>query len=108
MNAMEPPAPADLLAAAFAVGLLFLLRFVLALRRIRHELGANWRGGVEAWRDATRPMAYGAALEPNRRHAARQLTVGLFCLALALVLAIWLGGAALFGWPMPFLAGSPS
>jgi hypothetical protein len=41
-------------------------------------------------------------MEPNRRHAVRQLGVGLFCLALAAILGLWLAGAALFGWPVPF------
>ncbi|WP_136625043.1 hypothetical protein [Aureimonas flava] len=99
---METPAPTDVLAAVLAVGILFLLRFALALRRMRHELGAQRRDPVPAWRDVTRPMSFGAAMEPNRRHAVRQLVTGLFLLALAAVLGAWLGGAALFGWPVPF------
>lgn len=99
---METPAPTDLLAAAFAVGVLFLVRFVLALRRIRRELGARWPSEPQAWRGVTRPLAFGEAMEPDRRHAMRQLVVGMFCLALAAILALWLGGAALFGWPVPF------
>ncbi|WP_416355444.1 hypothetical protein ACLNGM_14380 [Aureimonas phyllosphaerae] len=99
---METPAPTDLLAAAFAVGVLFLVRFVLALRRIRLELGARWPSEPQAWRGATRPLAFGEAMEPDRRHAMRQLGVGMVCLALAAILALWLGGAALLGWPVPF------
>lgn len=102
MNGMEMPAPVDILAAAASVGLLFLVRFALALRRIRGEPSSGWRHGTQAWRAVTRPMGYGAALEPNRRHAARQLYVGLFCLSLAAILGAWLAGAALFGWPVPF------
>lgn len=102
MTGMDVPAPTDILAAAFAVGILFLARFALALRRIRGEPDARWQGGLEAWRDATRPMSYGASQEPNRRHAARQLYLGLFFLALSAIVAAWLGGAALFGWPVPF------
>ncbi|WP_279479848.1 hypothetical protein [Aureimonas sp. SK2] len=102
MTGMDMPAPTDVLAAAFMVGVLFLVRFALALRRIRSEPGATWQGGVEAWRDVTRPQSYGAAQEPNRRHAARQLYLGLFFLALSAILGMWLAGAALFGWPVPF------
>ncbi len=104
MTGMEIPAPTDILAAAFMIGLLFLVRCGLALRRIRQELGAEWTSRAQAWRDVTRPMSYGAALEPDRRHAVRQLAVGLFFLALSAILAVWLAGAALFGWPVP---GSP-
>lgn len=105
MNAMEIPAPTDILAAAFAVGILFLVRFALALRRIRMEPGSGWLPGKQAWRDVTRPLGYGPQLEPNRRHAARQLYLALFFLALAAILAVWLGGSTLFGWPAPFMAG---
>ncbi len=105
MNVMDGAAPADILAASLAVGVLFVVRFALAMRRIRHDVGSAWSGGVEAWRDVARPMAYGAAFEPNRRHALRQLVLGLFFVALSALLGIWLGGAAVFGWRVPFGTG---
>lgn len=99
---MDTPAPTDLLAAAFAVGILFLIRFALSLRRIRGELGDRWPSEPQAWRGVTRLHAFGEAMEPNRRHAVRQLGVGLFFVALAAILGLWLSGTALFGWPVPF------
>lgn len=84
----ELPSFQDILLASLLVGVLFLLRFALTLRRLR-----SGRAAVESVREAVRrsttPLGYGEDAEPDRRHAVRQLSVGLFFLALGLLLGLW-------------------
>lgn len=83
------PALADVAAAALAVGLLFCLRFALALRRLRAQSGRTGGNVGNAWgtREATH---FGVEREPERRHALRQLSVGSALLVVALLLYGWL------------------
>lgn len=82
------------------VGALFLLRFVLAVRRLRQSSGREGTGSL--WDDAgrvTTPAAFGVDLEPERRHAVRQFTLGAALSAVGLALALWLlasGGPSAF------------
>ncbi|WP_182085753.1 hypothetical protein [Aureimonas sp. ME7] len=92
-----PPLP-DAVMALVLLGFLFLLRFHLSMRRIWSETGLPEGRWIERYRAPTRPMSFGRALEPNRRHAVRQLVVALVCLALAFVLGVWLGLGLLLGW----------
>ncbi|WP_062202814.1 hypothetical protein [Aureimonas sp. AU12] len=87
---IEIPAISDIASAAVLVGALFVVRYLVAMRRIWMTVGRP-RGFVIAdyWR-ATQVLAFGPEFEPDRRHAARQLYVGLAFLALGLVLFAWL------------------
>lgn len=76
--------------ASLFVGLLFVLRYFLAMRRIWLEVGRP-RGFVFGdYFRATKPGAYGTELEPNRRYAVRQLYLAAFFLGAALLLFAWL------------------
>lgn len=82
------------------VGALFLLRFVLAVRRLRQSSGREGTGSL--WEDAgrvTTPAAFGPDLEPERRHAVRQFSMGAVLSAVGLALTLWLlvsGGGSSF------------
>ncbi|WP_185982790.1 hypothetical protein [Aureimonas mangrovi] len=72
----ELPTVEDLALVAGVLGLLFLMRFALALRRMRVEAGEP----VDILADARHVRlagAFGEKREPERRHAARQLLLGL-------------------------------
>lgn len=87
----ETPQLGDTALVLSIVGALFLLRFVLAVRRLRQASGRSAVGSL--WDDAGRvtiPAAFGADLEPERRHAVRQFTMGAALSASGLALAIWL------------------
>lgn len=90
--------PLDQLAlGGLVVGVLFVLRLVLAVRRLREE--ADGRAGFSA-QDLKRVRqagSYGADLEPNRRYALRQLLSAALFLAVGLVLAAWLAVAHFVG-----------
>ncbi|KAA0970590.1 hypothetical protein FPY71_08810 [Aureimonas fodinaquatilis] len=84
-----PPA-GDIAMAATVVGILFLVRFMLTLRRIRAATGRQTKTTMLA--DSTlitRPLAFGRDAEPERRHALRQFTVGAVFTACGLLLASW-------------------
>ena len=89
------PSSDDILLASVLVGALFLVRFALTLRRLRAGR-ASAEPIREAARRATVPLGFGEEAEPDRRHAVRQLTVGLFFLALGILLAVWRLVAPLF------------
>nr|BAT28237.1 hypothetical protein [Aureimonas frigidaquae] len=79
----------DIALAAIAVGLLFLVRCLLTIRRIRTELLDR----PPFWSDAAavgRAGAYGPAAEPDRRHAMRQLIFGVVVLSCGLAIAAFL------------------
>lgn len=100
----EIPQLGDTALVLSIVGALFLLRFVLAVRRLRQASG---RGNVGSlWDDAgrvTTPAAFGPDLEPERRHAVRQFTAGAALSASGLALAVWM---LLFGDGADVAAGS--
>lgn len=92
---MEIPALHDIASASSLVGVLFVIRHLVAMRRIWAVDG--WpRAARDVWR-ATRTSAYGPAFEPDRRHAARQLYVGLAFLALGLLLFAGILAQAVLG-----------
>ena len=71
-------------------GVLFGVRFLLAMRRIFQEVGkpADFSAG-----DYLKPPqlgAYGEAMEPNRRYASRQYAQGAIFLGAGLCLYAWL------------------
>lgn len=83
--------PLDQIAfAAVAVGALFLLRYVLVIRRIREGL-AHVTGfrSYDCFR-AMKPGTFGEEYEPERRYAKRQLILGMLLLAVGLVMFAWL------------------
>jgi hypothetical protein len=90
--------PLDQLAlGALVVGLLFCVRLLLAVRRLRAE--AEERGGF-SFGDLARIRtagAYGVALEPNRRYALRQFVTACVLLTAAFVLFAWLLLAKVLG-----------
>lgn len=87
---VEVPPVDQMAIMAFVVGLLFALRFSLALRRLRQEAGAPEDGGLSDVTRPTRRGAYGETMEPTRRYAARQFYMAGLCLAAALLLAGWM------------------
>ncbi|MBB4001838.1 MAG: hypothetical protein V7704_16665 [Aurantimonas endophytica] len=83
--------PLDSLAIAFTgVGLLFFLRYFLAMRRIWKVVGYRPSFQFGDFFRATRREAFGPDLEPERRYAARQLVIGSAMLLTGLVLFAWL------------------
>ena len=92
---MEIPALCDVASACSLVGVLFIVRHVVAMRRIWAVDG--WPRAVrDVWR-ASRTGAYGPEFEPDRRHAARQLYVGLIFLAVGLLLFAGILAQAVLG-----------
>ncbi|WP_062011472.1 hypothetical protein [Aureimonas sp. AU4] len=85
----ELPALSDVAAASLAVGVLFLARFALALRRLRADSGLRGGGMRHAW-GVRFAGSFGTEHEPERRHAARQLGIGLVFLSIAVALYGWL------------------
>lgn len=95
MSGYELPQPTDLVGASLLVGILFLVRFVLGVRRILLDGDPSRPLALQTLRDATQPLAFGREFEPNRRHAVRQFFVGAFFLALGLLLLGWAALSAL-------------
>ncbi|KQT53280.1 hypothetical protein ASG43_18850 [Aureimonas sp. Leaf454] len=95
--------PLDQLAlGALVVGVLFCVRLLLAVRRLRGE--SEGRGGFSLGdlRRIRTAHSYGASLEPNRRYALRQFVTACVLLAIALLLFVWLLLAGSVG---PLVAG---
>ena len=82
----DVPAISDIASAAVLIGVLFVVRYVVALRRIWINAGRPRDFAFTDYRRAMQADAFGSELEPDRRHAARQLYVGLIFLGLGLVL----------------------
>ncbi|MCP3055250.1 hypothetical protein [Aurantimonas marianensis] len=83
--------PLDTVATAtLAVGALFLLRYFLAMRRIWKIAGHRPSFQFGDYFRAMQRHAFGAALEPERRYAARQLIFGIVFAAAGLLLFAWL------------------
>lgn len=97
----EPPPLDQLALACLVIGLLFGLRLVLAVRRIRGEADGRASFSVEDIRRVREAGSYGAHLEPNRRYALRQLVTSSFLLVAGLLLSAWLLIASVVG---PFAA----
>lgn len=101
---MDDLPPVNQLAmAAFVVGILFLLRYYLALRRIRREVRRPQ--GFKAADDAsaTARGTDGEDLGPGRRYALRQLVVACLLLGAAILLVGWMLAAGI-----PLLPQGPS
>ena len=101
---IEFPPLSDIAAAFVFVGALFLLRFILALGRLRGESGQTGPFLSEIAR-ARSMGGFGDEHEPEPRHALRQIYIGLIFLALGLALFAWLLLAHLFGLALPIGAG---
>lgn len=86
----EPPALSDVFLASALVGLLFLVRFVLTMRRHGTAVAPAGETLRERLRRAVTPGGFGAEREPERRHASRQLVTGSFFLAVGVILGVWL------------------
>lgn len=93
----EIPPASDIALALVVVGALFLLRFLLAVRRLRAASGQEGVPLLAAARAATRPQAFGADREPERRHAMRQFIAGLVFGLFGLLLSSWLLVASVLG-----------
>ena len=97
----ELPPLSDIATALVFVGALFVLRFLLALRRLRTESGAKAGFALSDFVQVRWPDAFGPDHEPERRHAARQLFVGLTFLVLGVGLFGWLLALSLLGLAGP-------
>ncbi|MEX6508542.1 hypothetical protein [Jiella sp. M17.18] len=86
----EIPPLSSIAAAATLVGLLFLLRYFLAMRRIWKAAGHRPSFQFGDYFRATKRGAFGEELEPERRYAARQFWFGAVLLVTGLVLYGWL------------------
>lgn len=90
--------PLDQLAlGGLVVGVLFVLRLVLAVRRLREEADGRAGFSTEDLKRVRQAGSYGADLEPNRRYALRQLLSAALFLAVGLGLAAWLAVAHFVG-----------
>ncbi|WP_427023403.1 hypothetical protein ACP4J4_12675 [Aureimonas ureilytica] len=98
---LDLPPLSDIATAFVFVGALFVLRFLLALRRLRSETGARAGFALSDFARTRRANAFGAEHEPERRHAVRQLYTGLAFLALGVGLFGWLLAASLLGFAVP-------
>ena len=104
----DHPPSGDWALACLVVGALFLVRFLLMVRRIRHAAGRTATGSV--WDDAGRVTtvgAFGREFEPERRHAVRLFVVGALFSVVGLALAGW-GQVAAFAAPLSGPAGTVS
>ena len=87
---LEIPPLSDIATGFVFVGALFLLRFVLAIRRLKMEVAETGSWQRSDFARVRRAGGYGEELEPERRHAARQFVIGALCLCVGLVLFVWL------------------
>ena len=71
-------------------GVLFAVRYLLAMRRIFQEVGKPAGFSVADYLRAPKADAYGDAMEPSRRYAARQYAQGAIFLGTSIVLFVWL------------------
>lgn len=102
---IEFPPLSDIATAFVFVGALFLLRFILAVRRLRGDSGQ--RGPFLAAMAQARIMgSFGDEHEPERRHALRQIYIGFVFLVLGFALLFWLLVAHLFGIASPISRGA--
>lgn len=92
-----PPLP-DIATAFVFVGALFVLRFVLALHRLRKEAGLAGGFSLADFARVRRPGAFGEDREPERRHAARQLLIGFGFFGFGVGLFAFLLATSLFGF----------
>lgn len=101
---IEFPPLSDIATGFVFVGALFLLRFILALRRLRGESGQT--GPFLSEMSRARSMGgFGEEHEPERRHAVRQVYIGLIFLTLGLALFARLLLTHLFGLASPIGSG---
>lgn len=83
--------PLDQLAiGALIVGVLFVLRLFLAVRRLREEADGRAGFSLDDLARIRQADAYGSGLEPNRRYAVRQLFTALLFLAAGVLFSVWL------------------
>ena len=87
---IEMPPLTSIAPAATLVGLLFLLRYFFAMRRIWKAAGHRPSFQFGDYFRATKRGAFGEDLEPERRYAARQFWFGAVLLAIGLVVYGWL------------------
>ena len=98
--------PLDQLAlGAVVVGILFALRLVLAVRRLRKEADGRAGFSVADLSRIRRAGAYGADLEPNRRYAVRQFVSASVLFVVGGLLLAWLLVVHVAG---PFALGGSS
>jgi hypothetical protein len=71
-------------------GVLFAVRYLLAMRRIFQEVGRPAGFVAADYFKPPKPEGFGAAMEPSRRYAARQYYQAAIFLGTGVVLLIWL------------------
>ncbi|GGD17990.1 hypothetical protein [Aureimonas glaciei] len=71
-------------------GVLFAVRYLLAMRRIFQEVGKPAGFVAADYLKAPKAEAYGGEMEPSRRYAARQYFQAAICFGTGAVLLIWL------------------
>ena len=86
----DVPPIGDWALVSTVVGAVFLVRYLLMVWRIRKAAGRENTGSVfaDAGRVTTRE-AFGADLEPERRHAVRLFVIGAVFSAVGFALAGW-------------------
>ncbi|MEF2072747.1 hypothetical protein [Consotaella aegiceratis] len=82
----ETPSPDSVATLCLVLGLLFLLRCGLVLRRL---MDGGQKHGRGLWQRITKAGGFGADNEPERRLAARQLYIAVVLLSAGLVLFGW-------------------
>ncbi|WP_062117074.1 hypothetical protein [Aureimonas sp. AU40] len=95
------PPLTDIVSAFVFAGALFVLRFQLALHRLRRESGMRTGFDLADFARVRRQGTFGEAHEPERRHAARQLYVGFAFLVIGLGLFAWHLAQPLWSPAMP-------
>ncbi|BDA85110.1 hypothetical protein Sa4125_26520 [Aureimonas sp. SA4125] len=71
-------------------GVLFAVRYLLAMRRIFQEAGKPAGFGAADYLKAPAAEAYGSEMEPSRRYAARQYYQAAIFLGTGAILLVWL------------------
>ncbi len=87
---IEIPPIGDWALVSTVVGAVFLVRFLLMVRRIRKSAGREATASL--WEDAgrvTTVRAFGFELEPERRHAVRLFVLGALFSTVGFLLAGW-------------------
>ncbi|KTQ95192.1 hypothetical protein NS226_13550 [Aureimonas ureilytica] len=99
------PPLADIATAFVFVGLLFFLRFILAVRRLRGE-SRQAEPFLAAMAHVRIAGSFGDEYEPERRHALRQIYIGVVFWVVGFALLFWILMAHLFEFTPPIGTGA--
>lgn len=102
---IEFPPLSDIATAFVFVGLLFFLRFILAVRRLRGE-SRQAEPFLAAMAHVRIAGSFGDEYEPERRHALRQIYIGVVFWVVGFALLFWILMAHLLGLAPPIGTGT--